>query len=160
MGDITRNFSFSEFEKSQSATNLGIDNSIPDDTVRTNIRTLTEQVLQPARDKLTVVFRGTPVKLVITSGYRCPELNEAIGGSRTSFHCFGYAADLELRVKIKESWVEKNALLFHMLWAQGIYTELIWEYGVIDPLPYKTHPSWVHAAYNSNDQRQMLKYIS
>ena len=30
----------------------------------------------------------------ISSGYRCPQLNKAVGGSSTSAHCHGYAFDL------------------------------------------------------------------
>jgi uncharacterized protein YcbK (DUF882 family) len=48
---------------------------------------LTENILQPVRDKFG------PIR--ITSGYRCPEVNKLAGGSKTSNHVLGFAADIE-----------------------------------------------------------------
>ena len=86
MGDISKNFSFSEFEQSKTATAKGIDNSIPSETVKKAITALVETVLQPLRDAL-----GASV--VIDSGYRCKELNELVGGVETSQHRKGEASD-------------------------------------------------------------------
>lgn len=86
MGDISKNFSFSEFEHSKTAIESGIDNSIPSETVKKAITALVETVLQPLRDAL-----GASV--VIDSGYRCKELNELVGGVETSQHRKGEASD-------------------------------------------------------------------
>jgi len=64
---------------------MDIDNS-PPDWVLTNISRLTVNILQPIRS-----FYARPVR--ITSGYRCPELNEAVGGVKSSYHTKGLAAD-------------------------------------------------------------------
>lgn len=85
MGDITKNFSFSEFEKSDKAVELGIDNTAPPEA-RSNIKKLVDNVLQPLCDRLGA-------KCVISSGYRCAELNAAVGGVETSQHRTGEAAD-------------------------------------------------------------------
>lgn len=86
MGDISKNFSFSEFEHSKTAIDKGIDNTIPNETVKKAIKALTDTVLQPLRDALgATVF--------IDSGYRCPELNELVGGVETSQHRKGEASD-------------------------------------------------------------------
>lgn len=86
MGTISKNFSYSEFEKSDTAKRLHINNEITDWEVRDNIKALVENVLQPLRDSW-----GGPI--FINSGYRCKELNEAVGGVETSQHCKGMAAD-------------------------------------------------------------------
>lgn len=87
MERISKDFKYSEFEASDTAKRLGIDNSIPDGDVRDNIKALVENVLQPLRDAW-----GGP--LVINSGYRCLELNKAVGGVPTSQHVLGQAADV------------------------------------------------------------------
>ena len=86
MGTISKNFSYSEFEKSDTATRLHINNAITSFEVRDNIKALVENVLQPLRDAW-----GGPI--FINSGYRCPELNKAVGGVETSQHTKGEAAD-------------------------------------------------------------------
>jgi uncharacterized protein YcbK (DUF882 family) len=84
---ISKSFRWSEFTKSDTATRLHIQNEITDWDVRDNIKALVEEVLQPLRDSW-----GGP--LFINSGYRCPELNKAVGGVPTSMHCKGQAADV------------------------------------------------------------------
>lgn len=79
---------FSELELTESATarKYGIDNR-PTPEVVANLRTLCEQTLEPLRETL-----GLPV--VITSGYRCKELNDIISHhSNRSQHLKGQAAD-------------------------------------------------------------------
>lgn len=84
---ITRSFRYSEFTKSDTASRLHINNAIRDWDVRDNIKALVEDILQPLRDAW-----GGP--LFINSGYRCPELNKAVGGVPTSQHCLGESADV------------------------------------------------------------------
>lgn len=87
MGDISRNFSFSEFERSKTAIENGIDNRIPYERIRDSIRALTANVLQPLRD-------GLQATLILDSGYRCKELNELVGGVEQSQHRRGEAGDV------------------------------------------------------------------
>ena len=87
MGTISRHFSFKEFEASDTAKRMHIDNTIKDWAVRDSIVALVENVLQPLRDKW-----GAP--LFVNSGYRSKELNEAVGGVETSQHRRGEAADV------------------------------------------------------------------
>lgn len=87
MGTISKNFSYREFEKSETADRLDICNVITDVRVRNAIRALVLNILQPLRDYL-----GGP--LHISSGYRCPELNHAVGGTPDSQHVRGEAADI------------------------------------------------------------------
>lgn len=86
MGDISKHFSWSEFSRSEYAVSHGIDNSIPT-KYKPNIKVLVTTVLEPFRDNSGWVVR-------ITSGYRCVEVNEGVGGVEDSKHTTGQAADI------------------------------------------------------------------
>ena len=79
---LTTNFSLREFER----TNTGLPN-VPGPVERSRMRALCAEVLEPLRADL-----GQPVW--ITSGYRSQAVNDAIGGSKTSQHMQGEAADI------------------------------------------------------------------
>lgn len=87
MGTITNNFSYSEFEYSRTAIDFGIDNTITTFEVRDAVKALTVEILQPLRDAIRHAVN-------INSGYRCPQLNAAVGGVPTSQHAKGEAADI------------------------------------------------------------------
>ena len=84
---LSKNFTLTEYTKSQTALRQGIDNT-PGDEHLEAAKTLFEKVVQPVRDN----FGPT----VINSGYRGPDLNKAVGGSATSQHCKGQAVDIEV----------------------------------------------------------------
>ena len=94
MGTISRNFSYKEFEEGETAKKQGILNVINSFQVRDSVRALTLNVLQPLRDAW-----GEP--LHINSGYRCPALNVAVGGTVHSQHLKGEAADIKAPHPIK-----------------------------------------------------------
>ena len=94
MGTISKNFSYREFEESETAKARGITNVISSFEVRDAIRELTNTVLQPLRDAW-----GQP--LHVNSGYRCPKLNAAVGGAATSQHTKGEAADIKAEHPVK-----------------------------------------------------------
>lgn len=82
--NLSPNFTLQELTASQTAARRDIDNT-PDGEVMAHLR-LVAIMLERVRDLL-----GVPV--LVSSGYRSPALNEAIGGSATSVHCLGLAAD-------------------------------------------------------------------
>lgn len=86
-------FSFSEFFKSDVAEKHQVKN-IPDDAqlsqVLGNIKALVLNVLDPLRARI-----GRPI--IITSGYRSQRVNELVGGSKTSQHLMGKAADIHVQ---------------------------------------------------------------
>ena len=79
-------FKMTEFSHSDTAVSLGIDNTIPK-AARENVENLVHYVLDPLRE-----LWGLPIR--VTSGYRCPELNEEVGGVEDSWHMRGCAADI------------------------------------------------------------------
>ena len=87
MGTISEDFSYREFEHSDTARRKGITNVITTVAVRDSIKALVDEVLQPLRTAW-----GKP--LAINSGYRCRELNREVGGVPTSQHVKGEAADV------------------------------------------------------------------
>lgn len=91
---LTHNFALSEFEASATASARKLDNSIPAELLP-NIRQLAEW-LQVLRDRLSQRY-GKPMPIVITSGFRGVELNKAVGGSSSSAHCQGLAADIQIK---------------------------------------------------------------
>ena len=86
MGTISRDFSYREFEKTD-VRGMQTQNTIISTEVRDSVKALVEKVLQPLRDAW-----GKP--LAINSGFRCPEVNRAVGGVPTSQHTKGEAADV------------------------------------------------------------------
>ena len=79
-------FSIEELVKSATAERLAIDNTPPRAAQRM-LTILVEQLLDPIRRRY-----GAPI--IVTSGYRCPALNTAVGGVTNSHHIVGCAADI------------------------------------------------------------------
>lgn len=79
-------FTFTEFERSQTAVKFAIDNSMPE-SAKKNVAALVDNVLDPLRKAW-----GGPI--TVTSGFRNPELNKRVGGVATSMHLSGHAADI------------------------------------------------------------------
>lgn len=128
-------FSFQEFERSETAYRHGIDNTAPE-SARRNIAALVDKVLDPLREAW-----GKPI--TVTSGYRCPELNRRVGGSRTSHHMRGMAADISTGNKVE------NRRLFQLIMDLKLpFTQLIDEKNF----------SWVHVSLDQEDvKRQVLR---
>lgn len=134
---LSENFSLKEMTKSQTALRRGIDNE-PGDEEQANLQQLCEHVLQKVRDHF-----GKPV--TVNSGYRSPELNKTIGGSTTSDHCKGMAADIEIPgVSNYElaDWIKENCE----------FRQLILEFYT----PGVPDSGWVHVSYNYEDNEKKV----
>ena len=109
---LSKNFTLSEITKSNTAKRLGIDNA-PNQEHLNNMQILIRDLIQPMRDDLG------PIR--ISSGYRSPVLNRAIGGSTKSQHCKGQALDLqfwkegEMCNKEIYDWVLKEGIEFDQM---------------------------------------------
>lgn len=127
-------FTLKELTRSTTATAKGIDNT-PTPEVEKNLTLLVENVLDPLRE-----IYGK--QITVNSGYRCPELNKAVGGSKTSDHVKGFAADITGGSK------EENERIFNIIKHNFHFKQLIDEKGF----------SWVHVSYDpSNLKNQILK---
>ena len=128
-------FKLWEFTNSATAKRYGINNTPPIGIER-NITALVDNVLDPLREKYGKA-------IVISSGYRCDKLNKIIGGSITSQHRFGEAADITVGNK------ENNKQLLKIIYELGIFDQLILEYG----------GQWVHVSYKrtGENRKQVLK---
>lgn len=136
--NLTANFSLHELSKSETALRMGFDNT-PDEEATENLRLLCEKVLQPVRDHY-----GKGVK--VNSAYRSPESNAAVGGSKTSDHCKGMAADIEIPGVA-------NADLAQWIMDNLDYTQLILEFYT----PGIPDSGWVHVSYDpANLKKQEL----
>jgi zinc D-Ala-D-Ala carboxypeptidase len=136
--NLSANFSLHEMCKSETALRMGFDNT-PDEEATENLRLLCEKVLQPVRDHY-----GKGVK--VNSAYRSPESNAAVGGSKTSDHCKGMAADIEIPGVA-------NADLAQFIMDNLSYTQLILEFYT----PGIPDSGWVHVSFDpSNLKKQEL----
>ena len=135
---LSQNFWLNELVKSSTADRLGISNE-PGIEEIVNLTVLVNHVLQPVREHFGVITNN--------SGYRSPELNSKIGGSKTSQHCNGEAADFEqLGTPNAEvaTWIS-NELDFDQLILE-FYTK------------GKPNSGWVHCSFKkdgSNRQKIM-----
>ena len=86
--NLSNHFKLREVIKSQTASRLGIDNSLPEKLVE-DARLFAEKILEPVRAHFGVPFSPQ-------SWYRCPELNKAVKGSPSSEHQYATAADIEI----------------------------------------------------------------
>lgn len=129
-------FTIKELVKSSTAEAKGIDNT-PTQEVERNLTALVDNVLDPLRE-----IYGKPI--TVNSGYRCPELNKAVGGSATSDHVKGFAADITCSNK------KENAILLDIIKNTFIFDQLIWEKG------NDQYPDWVHVSFNPNRQRKQI----
>lgn len=81
-----KHFTLGELTRSATARRLGIDNT-PTRQATANLKQLVANILDPLREAY-----GAPI--YVNSGYRCPVLNRAVGGSASSQHLTGEAADI------------------------------------------------------------------
>ena len=109
---LSDNFVLSEITRSNTAKRLGIDNG-PSKKHLQNIQRIVTNLIQPMRDSIG------PIR--ISSGYRNPNVNRAIGGSSKSQHCKGEALDLQFwndgKISNKEiyDWVLRSNVEFDQM---------------------------------------------
>ena len=130
--NLSEHFTLSEFVRSETADRKHIDNT-PSPEVVANLRALCRNVLEPARTAF-----GAPI--YITSGYRCPALNAAVGGKPTSQHLRGEAADLQVK------GVKNLRKLYNIIKSHGVFDQLLYETN-------RTGARWLHVSYTSRGNR-------
>jgi hypothetical protein len=131
---ISKNFTLSEITHSNTAKRLGIDNS-PNKEHLENIKVLVNDLIQPMRSALG------PIR--ISSGYRNPQLNHAIGGSSRSQHCKGQAFDVQF-------W--KNGKMCN----KEIYDWVIKSGIEFDQMINEFDFSWIHISLKKENNRNVI----
>ena len=134
-------FSIAEMTRSDTARRLGIDNT-PPDSIKKNLTLFIEKVLDPIREDW-----GSPI--IVSSGYRCPELNKAVGGANTSGHQYGYCADLQVKGGMKKIRELADFILKWMKDHNMKWDEILFEHsgGV----------TWLHFCWIGKDGKQRMK---
>ena len=134
-------FSIEELTQSATAKRYGIDNT-PSDDIKKNLTLFIEKVLDPIREDW-----GGPI--IVSSGYRCPELNKAVGGANTSGHLYGYCADLQVKGGMKKIRELANFIFEWMKDHKMKFDELLFEKsgGV----------TWLHFCWIGKDGKQRMK---
>lgn len=134
---LTDDFTVYQMCKNEIALRRNMDNKPPPHIIE-NLKMLCVNVLQPVRNHF-----GAPIKVI--SGYRCIDVNLAVGGSRNSDHTRGIAADIEIPGFPNYDlavWIAENCQ----------FTELKLEMYT----PAVPDSGWVHVSYNPRD----LKCVS
>ena len=126
-------FTIKELCKSSTATLKRIDNT-PNSEIVNNLEQLVDNILDPLREAY-----GKPIK--VNSGYRCEALNVAVGGSKTSQHRYGLAADITTGSQLE------NKKLFILAKQLNLPFDQL-----IDEKAY----SWIHISFSKNPRKQVL----
>ena len=132
---ISPNITYAEAIHSETAKRKGIDNT-PNPNQIEAMKLLAEKVFQPLRE-----WVGGPIK--VNSFFRSAELNEAIGGSKTSQHCKGQAIDIDDVYGYKT-----NAEMYNWIKENLNFDQMIWEFGT------DMNPNWVHVSYVSEEDNR------
>src|SRR5690606_41828148 len=133
---ISKYITYKEATKSQTATRLGIDNKPTEDHLAAM-----KHVASEVFDKVRAHF-GVP--LGVSSFYRGPELNKAIGGSKTSQHMKGEAIDIDADMYGGVT----NKEIFDYIRENLTVDQMIWEFGTDDD------PAWVHVSLRRDGKKR------
>ena len=125
-------FTIDELCRSGTADRLGIKN-VPSADVKEKLEVLINELLDPVREAW-----GKPIR--VNSGYRCPQLNKAVGGVANSQHLKGEAAD----ITTGSTW--ENKALFELIRKKYEFDQLIDE----------SRFTWVHVSFVKKNRRQVL----
>jgi zinc D-Ala-D-Ala carboxypeptidase len=130
--NLSPHFTLEEMIRSESAIRHGIDNT-PNQTQTKNLQNLCVNVLESLR-----LLVGKPIN--VTSGFRNPTVNSLIGGSLTSQHMKGEAADISV---------------------EGLTTEELFVLILSSTLPFdqviQEFNSWVHISHKKTNRHEALR---
>jgi hypothetical protein len=153
---LSKNFTLQEITRSNTALRLGIDNSPTKEGIY-KLRLLATELLQKIRDRLSSPLR-------ITSGYRSPELNKAIGGSfkidnegnyvPKSQHCHFEAVDLQY---FKRGRMDNLKIYNAVIDGAIEFDQMILEFGEGATREKDSdNPAWIHISWKVTDNRRQI----
>ena len=152
---LSEHFKLSEFTRSATATARKIDNT-PSQEVISNLKVLCQNVLEPLR-----AFAQQPI--IISSGYRCPKLNSAVGGVYSSQHTLGEACDIRLPVskhttqRDGKAHTDKEVL---NSWFDWVVTNTDFDQAIIETANGKDF--WIHVSCRRNKRKnrhQIIRFL-
>ena len=152
---LSEHFMLSEFEKSTTASACGIDNSVPPQYVPV-LQQLCKEVLEPLRR-----FVGGPI--VISSGYRCNQLNVKVGGAYASQHALGEAADIKLPLTSYTAWDDNKRhtdLETARKWFDWLENHTDFDQLILETTNGKDF--WIHVSCRKNrraNRHQVIRYL-
>ena len=141
--NLTKHFTLSEFERSAVATAHGINNSVPSQYIPT-LQQLCKVVLEPLRE-----HAGRPI--IISSGYRCNQLNIRVGGVYASQHTLGEAADIQLPKTPYTDWDDHQShtdMDIAQDWFQWIETHCDFDQLILETTNGRDY--WIHVSCRRN----------
>ena len=142
---LTEHFTLEELTYSNIAKSKGVKNE-PNESQIENLKLLAQYILEPIREKI-----GCP--LFISSGYRSEKINALVGGSKTSQHLLGSAADIQIFDK-KLNNKDLFDIIVSMVKNNEIQVgQVIWEFG-------ETEPNWVHVSLPTSRHRNEIMRAS
>lgn len=133
---LTPNFTLDEFVSSEKARELSIDNS-PPDTVLNNLAMTAHKM-----ELIRTYLRAAPIEVL--SGYRCPQLNKAVGGSSNSQHMAGEACDF-----VSPEFGTPREIVAYL-------TPLVQLIGIDQLIFEKT---WVHVSFSDKPRFEVLTLL-
>lgn len=151
---LTPHFTLKEFEKSATAAANGINNTVPSQYIPT-LQQLCKEVLEPLRS-----FVGGPI--VISSGYRCNQLNVKVGGAYASQHTLGEAADIQLPLT-SSAWDDNRRhtdLEEARRWFDWIQDHCDFDQLILETSNNKDY--WIHVSCRRNrraNRHQVIRYL-
>ena len=152
---LSPHFKLSEFEKSATAKACGIDNHVPSQFVPV-LQQLCKEVLEPLRS-----FVGGPV--VISSGYRCNQLNVKVGGAYASQHTLGEAADIQLPQTSYTAWDDNRKhtdMEVARRWFDFLENHTDFDQLILETANGKDY--WIHVSCRRNrkkNRHQVIRYL-
>ena len=139
---LSKNFLLKELTYSSTALRLGIDNDPSKEGVM-KLTLLATELLQPLRNEVGSIR--------ITSGYRSPQLSEAIGSSSNSQHCRYEAIDCQF---VQRGKMDNLAIYNALIDLDLDYDQCILEFGNATEYINPTHPDWIHLSWKISDNRK------
>ena len=152
---LSPHFTLKEFEKSATADKYKINNSVPPQYIPV-LQQLCQQVLEPLRS-----YVGQPI--IISSGYRCNQLNVKVGGAYASQHTLGEAADIRLPVTSYTAWDDNKQhtdMEVANKWFDFLERHTDFDQLILETSNNKDY--WIHVSCRKNrrkNRHQVIRYL-
>lgn len=152
---LSEHFVLAEFERSATATAYGIDNRVPSQYIPA-LEQLCQEILEPLR-----AFAHQSI--IISSGYRCNQLNVKVGGAYASQHTLGEAADIYIPKTAYTDWADNKAHTDKDIlnrWFEFLTTHTDFDQAIIETSNDKDF--WIHISCRKNKKKnrhQIIRYM-